>query len=484
MDKVIKKGKKKITITNDGATILEEANLEGEIRKMIKELSIGQDQEAGDGTTGVVVLTGALLEQAEKLIQKGIHPSRICEGFEHANDICMSYLEIIAESLGKQTKLYQDLLAVASTAVNSKVINRSRRRLAEICTKAVLAVSDLDRRDVNLDLIKIEGKIGGSLENTCLVNGIVIDKEFSHHQMPKEIRDVRMCIVTSPLEPPKAKIKQQIEIENLENFKDIQLAEKNFFKEMISQIKNCGANLLFCQWGFDDEGNHLLLRNKIPAVRWVSGSDIELLAMATGAQISPRFNEITTSSLGFAGKVRECIVGTDQERILIVEACSLTKSITIFLRGGSQLIINEAKRAIRDALCAVRNLIRDNRLLAGGGSTEMACSIQILNQSEKIEGLKHYILRAFSEALKVIPFVLAENSGFHPIEALSTLQGRQIIEKNPYLGIDCHGNLVSDLRKKGIFETLITKQQQIQAAVQITCAILRIDDILYTKKKF
>lgn len=481
MDKVIKESKKKIIITNDGATILEKAKVEGEIRKMIRELSIGQDQEVGDGTTGVVVLAGSLLEQAEKLIQRGIHPSRICEGFEHANDICMSYLEEIAESMGENIEILPCLLAAASTAVNSKVINRSKKRLAEICTKAVLAVSDLDRRDVNLDLIKIDGKVGGTLENTCLVNGVVIDKEFSHHQMPKEIKDARICILSSPLEPPKSKTKQKIEIETVEKYKDLELAEKNFFKDMISQIKNSGANFLICQWGFDDEGNHLLLRNKIPAVRWVSGSELELLAISTGAHISPRFNEITTSSLGFAGKIREITIGTDQERILVIEDGSQVKSVTIFVRGGSQLVINEAKRAIWDALCAIRNLIRDNRILTGGGSCEMACSIKISNQSENLEGFKHYIFNAFSEALKIIPFTLAENAGYSPIETLSNLQVKQTVEGSPYFGIGCRGKMVSDLRKDRIFETLISKQQQFQAVIQMVSAILRIDDILHAK---
>jgi len=477
MDKVIKESKKNITITNDGATILKKAKLEGEIRKMVRELSVGQDEEVGDGTTGVVILAGSLLEQAEKLIQKGIHPSRIIEGFEHANDICLSHLELISEPLGKKSDIISCLLATACTAVNSKVINRSKKRLAEICTKAVLAVSDLERRDVNLDLIKIDGKIGGSLENTTLINGIVLDKEFSHHQMPKEIKDARICILSSPLEPPKLKAKHQIEIENIQEYKNLESTEKEFFRDMISQIKNSGANILACQWGFDDEGNHLLLRNKISAIRWVSGYELELLAISTGAQISPRFNEITTSTLGFAGKIRENCIGTNQERILVIEDCSKTKSVTIFIRGGSQLIITEAKRAIRDALCAIKNLIRDNRILAGGGSSEMACSIKISNESENLDGLKHYIFNGYSEALKVIPLVLAENSGYSPIETVSTLQTQQLGYKNPKLGIDCFGNKITDLSREKIFETLVSKQQQLQIATQMANTILRIDDI-------
>jgi len=288
MDKVIRESRKNILITNDGATILDRAKIKGEIRKMIVELSMAQDNEIGDGTTGVVVLTGGLLEQAQKLLENGIHPVRICEGFEHASDMCLSYLEKISQIFDQKLEIFQNLVKAAMTAMNSKIINRSKKKLAEICVKAILAIADLRRRDVNLELIKI----GGNLEKTTLINGIIIDKEFSNPQMPKEIRDVRLSILTCPLEPAKPKSKHKIEIESVENYEDLEKVEQNYFREMINQIKASGTNLVLCQWGFDDEGNHLLLRNKLSAVRWVSGAEIELLSVSTGAQIVPRFNEI------------------------------------------------------------------------------------------------------------------------------------------------------------------------------------------------
>mmetsp|Transcript_43664 Transcript_43664/g.103772 ORF Transcript_43664/g.103772 Transcript_43664/m.103772 type:complete len:329 (+) Transcript_43664:67-1053(+) len=288
MDKVIRESRKNILITNDGATILDRAKIKGEIRKMIVELSMAQDNEIGDGTTGVVVLTGGLLEQAQKLLENGIHPVRICEGFEHASDMCLSYLEKISQIFDQKLEIFQNLVKAAMTAMNSKIINRSKKKLAEICVKAILAIADLRRRDVNLELIKI----GGNLEKTTLINGIIIDKEFSNPQMPKEIRDVRLSILTCPLEPAKPKSKHKIEIESVENYEDLEKVEQNYFREMINQIKASGTNLVLCQWGFDDDGNHLLLRNKLSAVRWVSGAEIELLLVSTGAQIVPRFNEI------------------------------------------------------------------------------------------------------------------------------------------------------------------------------------------------
>ena len=481
MDKIIKESDKQITITNDGATILNKLKFENEINSIIAELSKSQDEEIGDGTTGIVLLAATLLEQAEKLIDKGIHPTRIIEGFEHASDSCLLYLEKISRSIDKKNNIYSCLISTAMTAMNSKVINRSKKRLSEICVKAILAVSDLERKDFNFDLIKIDGKIGGNLENSTLINGIVIDKDFSHIQMPKEIKDLRISIVTSPLEPPKPKTKHRIDIENIQNFKELEHVEQKYFREMISQLKKSGTNLLMCQWGFDDEGNHLLLRNKISAVRWVSGQEIDLLAVATGAQIVPRFNELTSCTLGFAGKIRENCFGTTHDRILIIENCAKSKALTIFIRAGSDYILQEAKRAIHDSLCAVKNLIRDNRILFGGGSAEMACAIKIGNDAEKCAGLKHYILQSFSESLKIIPLVLAENAGYFSIESVSQLQNRQKNEENPFLGIECLGKGIKNMQKLRVFESLISKQQQIQMAVQISSGILRIDDVIQIK---
>lgn len=482
MDKIIKEENEDITVTNDGATIMGKLKSRNQITSIIAELSKSQDEEVGDGTTGIVLLAGNLLDQAEKLMEKGIHPTRIIEGFEHIADFCLFYLENISKSIGGKNNLFSCLLFTSMTAMNSKVINRSKKRLAEICVKAILAVVDIKRKDLNFDLIKIDGKIGGNLEDTALINGIVIDKDFSHSQMPKEINDVRIGIVTSPLEPPKPKTKHRIEIENVQNYKDLETEEKKYFKEMIFQVKKSGANLLICQWGFDDEGNHLLLRNKLSAVRWASGQEIDLLSLATGAHIVPRFNEITSSTLGFAEKIRENSFGNTRDRILVIENCAKSKAITIFIRASSDFILNEAKRAMNDALCAVKNIIRDNRVLFGGGSAEMACAIKISDEAEKCTGLKNYILQGFSESLKTIPLVLAENAGYFSIEVVSQLQIKQRKEKNPFLGVECLGNGICNMQKLKVFESLISKQQQIQMAVQICNGILRIDNLIDVRK--
>lgn len=284
--------------------------------------------------------------------------------------------------------------------------------------------------------------------------------------------------MTCPFEPPKPKSKHEIEIENVRAFKELEKTELEFFHKIISQIKKSGANVLICQWGFDDEGNHLLLRNKISAVRWVSGQDLELLAISCGAHIVPRFNEITSSTLGFSGRIREFCIGTEFDRYLIFEDCPVAKSMTIFIRGGSELIIQEAKRAMYDAMTVIRNLIRNSRIVTGGGSVEMACSIKISNEAENSVGLKHYVLSAYSEALKTIPYVLAENSGYDPIKSVNSLEKEQRENVNFNLGINCEKGTIDNMIKLRIFETLVSKQQQLQIATQMTNAILKIDDII------
>merc|ERR1712127_824777 len=234
-----------------------------------------------------------------------------------------------------------------------------------------------DRKDVDFELIKVEGKVGGKLEDTVLVKGVVVDKDFSHPQMPKVLKDVKLAILTCPFEPPKPKTKHKLDVTSVEDYKKLHEYEKEKFEEMVDQVKKTGCNLVICQWGFDDEANHLLLQRELPAVRWVGGPEIELIAIATGGRIVPRFQELTTDKLGHAGLVREITFGTTKDRMLVIEECKNSKAVTIFLRGGTKMIVDEAKRSMHDALCAVRNLVRDNRIVYGGGASEIACSIAV-----------------------------------------------------------------------------------------------------------
>jgi len=314
------------------------------------ELSKSQDNEIGDGTTGVVVLAGALLEQAQILLDKGIHPLKVADGFEKACEIAVSKVEDIATDLDIESNKHEELIKCAMTALGSKVVSKQKRKLAEIAVQAVLSVADMERRDVNFDLIKLVGKTGGSLEDTSFIEGIVIDKEFSHPQMPKEVKDAKICILTCPFEPPKLKTKHNLEIKSKEDYEKLYEIEQKYFTDMISSVKDSGANLVLCQWGFDDEANHLLMHNKLPAVRWVGGVEIELIAIATGGRIIPRFQEITPEKLGTTGNVKEVQFGTTGEKMIVIEECSNSKAVTILVRGGNKMIVAEALRCLHDAL--------------------------------------------------------------------------------------------------------------------------------------
>merc|ERR1711937_876591 len=410
MDKMIVSPDGDVTITNDGATILQQMEIENQIAKIMVQLSNSQDNEVGDGTTGVVVLAGALLEGAEKLLDRGIHPIRVADGYEMACDIAVAHLKEIADTVPFSKDNIEPLVKTCMTTLNSKVINRHNRQMAEIAVNAVLSVADLDRKDVNFELIKVDGKVGGKLQDTQLVKGIVLDKEISHSQMRKEIRDAKIAVLTCPFEPPKPKTKHKLDIDTVEKFEELHAREQEYFVDMVKKVKDAGANLVICQWGFDGEANHLLLQNDLPAVRWVGGVEIELIAIATGGRIVPRFSELSADKLGSAGLVKEICFGTTSDRMLVIEQCPNTKAVTIFIRGSSKMVCAEAERSLHDALCVIRNLVRDNRVTYGGGASEIAMSLAINEIADATKGLEQYAMRSFANALETGPMALAENS--------------------------------------------------------------------------
>lgn len=308
------------------------------VAKLLVSLSQSQDEEIGDGTTGVVVLAGALLEHAADLIDKGIHPIRIADGYDTACEIAVSKLNDISDSIPFTKQDSSNLFKVAKTSLGSKIVSKAHDQFAQIAVDAVLSVADLDRKDVDFELIKVDGKVGGPLEDTMLVKGVIVDKDFSHPQMPSEVRDAKLAILTCAFEPPKPKTKHKLDITSVEEFKKLQKYETDKFEEMIKQIKDTGANLVICQWGFDDEANHLLLTNKLPAVRWVGGPEIELIAIATNGRIVPRFEDLTKDKLGTAGLVKEMSFGTTREKMLVIEECANSRAVTIFVRGSNKMV--------------------------------------------------------------------------------------------------------------------------------------------------
>lgn len=467
-------------ISNDGATILEKMEIQHQIARLFVELSKSQDNEIGDGTTGVVVMAGSMLEQAQLLLDKGLHPIQIANGYDKACEMAVTHVKSLARELDIMQNEHENLLKCAMTALGSKVVNKYQRHLAEICVKAVLSVADMARKDVNFELIKVEGKTGGSLEDTTFVSGIVIDKDFSHPQMVKEVKDAKICILTCPFEPPKPKTKHTAEIQSAEDYHKLYMQEQKYFVDMVQRVKESGANVVLCQWGFDDEANHLLMQNKLAAVRWVGGCEIELLAIATGARIVPRFSEITPQKLGAAKLVKELSFGTTNDKMMVIEGGKDSRAVTILVRGGSKTVVDEAKRSIHDALCVVRNMVVNNMIVPGGGAVELSCALAVAAEAPKITTAEQYAVRSFADALEVIPLALAENSGFSPIEYVGTLRAKQVAEKNPALGVDCLRKGSNDMFVQGVYEPMKGKIQQFQLASQVVKMILKIDDVIAT----
>ncbi|CAE8598395.1 unnamed protein product [Polarella glacialis] len=478
MDKMVVGPDGDVIVTNDGATILEKMDVDHHIAKLLVELSKSQDDEIGDGTTGIVVIAGALLDGAMDLIEKGIHPLRIATGYEKACSIAVQRVEEIARKVDIHADDGEALKKAARTALGSKVVSGRKDQLAKICVQAVLAVADLSRLDVNFDLIKVEGKVGGKLEDTHLIHGIVIDKDFSHPQMPKVVNDAKMCILTCPFEPPKPKTKHKLDIRSGEDYKKMYEIEQAYFRTQIQHIKNAGCNLVICQWGFDDEANHLLYQAGLPAVRWVGGVELELIAIATGGRIVPRFEEITAEKLGKAGIVREITFGTTKDTMLVIEGCDKSKAVTVLVRGGNQMVVDEAKRCLHDANCCVRNLIRDPRVVPGGGASEMAASLAVLSAADQEQTIDQYSMKAFAQALDTIPMALAENSGLSSIGEMATVKGLQETTQNAWHGVDCMQVGTTDMWEQSVYEACASKCSQLRLATQVVKMILKIDDVI------
>lgn len=482
MDKMIVGQDGDLTITNDGATILQKLDTSNEIARLVVQLSSAQDEEIGDGTTGVVVLAGALLNEAEALLDRGLHSLRIADGFEIACQAAVQRLEQLAERLdidpSKEKALYRK---VAASSLNSKIVNRVKSEFAELVTDAVLSVKD-ERGDVNFDLIKLETKIGGDLRDTRLIHGLVLDKDFSHYQMPKELKNPKILVTIAPFEPPRPKTKHKVDVSSAKQYDELHTLEQEFFKEQVALCKASGADLVCSQWGFDDEANHLLMEAGLNAVRWVGGVELELLAIATGTQICPRFEDAPSIELGTAACVKEVQFGTSKDRMLVIEGCPVSRAVTLFIRGGNTMVLEEAKRSVYDALCTIRNIVRDPTIVYGGGSAEIAAAKAVREVGDQTSGVEQYPVRAFADALESIPLALAENSGLPPVPSLAAAK-RAHAEGNPFVGVDCMNAGTADMKEQGVYECLASKVQQVRLATQVVKMILKIDDVIATKEQ-
>ncbi len=479
MDKMLVDTLGDVTITNDGATILKEIDVQHPAAKMMVEISKATDNEVGDGTTSVVILAGALIEKAEDLISKDVHPTIIVDGYRKSAQKAIEILNKIAQKVNGNEN--NELFKVAKTSMQTKLVSKEADDLAQIVVKAVLQVSDkLDTKyKVDIDDVKVEKKAGGSLKNTTLIQGIVLDKEVVHGGMPKRIENAKIALLNSALEIEKTEFDAKINISSPDQMKMFLEEENKMLKDMVDKIKNAGANVVVCQKGIDDISQHYLAKYNILTVRRVKESDMTKLARATAARIVNNIDDLTTENLGSADLVEERKVETD--KWVFVEGCKHPKSVTILIRGGSQRVVDEAERSIHDALMVTKDVLEKPYIVAGGGSPEAYVAGKLREWTSTLSGREQLAAEKFADALEVIPITLAENAGMDPIDATTDLRAKQS-KGSKWMGVDIKSAKITDISKLDIFEPLSVKEQIIKSATEVASMILRIDDVIASSK--
>ncbi|KAB2946777.1 MAG: thermosome subunit [Candidatus Methanoperedens nitroreducens] len=478
MDKMLVDSMGDIVITNDGATILKEMDIEHPAAKMIVEVAKTQDDEVGDGTTTAAVLAGEFLKNAEELLEMGVHPTVIASGYRLASIKAKEILQTLAKKVTSDDK--DLLLKIAATAITGKGAEASKDVFANLTVNAILAVVDIEngKKVVDVDDIKVEKKVGGSVEDSQLIEGMVIDKERVHTNMPKKITDARILLINEALEIKKTEVDAEISIKSPDQLQLFLDQEEQMIHDMVTKVINSGANVLFVQKGIDDIAQHYLAKAGIYAARRVKKSDMDKLARATGAKILTSLKEITDSDLGKAGLVEEKKIG--DEAMTYVTECHNPKAVSIILRGGTEHVADEAERALHDALRVVGVAIEDETLVAGGGSPEIELALRLREYASTLKGREQLAVAKFAEALEVIPRTLAENAGLDPINMLVEMRSQH--EKgNKTAGLNVFTGKVVDMWKEGVVEPLRVKTQAISSGTEAATMILRIDDVLSSK---
>jgi thermosome len=481
MDKMLVSDLGDIVITNDGATILEEMNVDHPAAKLMVEIAKTQDKEVGDGTTTSVVIAGNLLRKAGELLDQNIHPTVVIKGYELASKKAEETLNKLAEPVGPADK--EILNKIALVAMGSKGIGSEdeKKKIATIISDAVMQVSETKngKHVVDLDLIKIEKKAGGEVMDTELIRGVLIDKEVVHSGMPKSVKDAKILLLDTALEIEKTETDAKIEITSPENMTAFLQQEEKMMKEMVEKIAATKANVVFCQKGVDDLVQHFLAKKGIMAVRRVKKSDMEKLSRATGATLASSLEGLKESDLGFAGTVEERKISG--EAMLFVEKCKDPKSVTIFVRGGTDHVVSEVERAVVDARGAVSSALQDGKYVVGGGSVEMAISRELQSYAMQIGGREQLAIQAFADSLEAIPRALAENAGMDVIDTIVALRNKHKEKDGRAVGVDVLAGKVGDLRALGIYEPAKVKKQAISSATETARLILRIDDIISSR---
>ena len=481
-----------VTITNDGATILKEIEVQHPAAKMMVEVTKSVDNEVGDGTTSVVVLAGALLEKAEELINKNVHATVIVDGYKKASEKAIYVLREISTRIDPKDK--DDLIRVARTTMASKMVSGQSAALANIVVDAVLRVAEEHESEenegrgsssrkskykVDIDNIKVEKKAGASINDTRLIQGIVLDKEVTHGGMPKRIENARIALLNCPLEVEKPEFDTKLNINTPGQMQRFIDEENNLLKSMVDKISSAGANVVLCQKGIDDMVQHYLARAGIPAVRRIKESDMSKLAKATGSTMITNVNEITSTDLGNAQLVEERQVETD--RWVFIEGCKNPRAVSILLRGGSQRVVDEAERSVHDALMTIKDVVEYPYVVPGGGAPEAVLSQRIRQWSNSLEGRAQLAAEQFADAIETIPLVLAENAGMDPIDTQVQLRAK-ISSNKPKYGIDVVNKRIADMTAKDVYEPLAVKEHIVNAATEVASMILRIDDVIAASK--
>jgi len=475
LDKMLVDSLGDVTITNDGATILKEIDAQHPAAKMMVEVSKTIDTEVGDGTTSSVVFAGALLEKAEKLLEKDVHSTVIVDGYQAAAEKSLELLAGFAKSVKPDDQ--ESLIKIAKTSMQSKLISEDSEPLSKLVVGAILKIAEKngDVYSVDLDNLKVEKKSGASIQDTALIKGIVLDKEIVHSGMPTKIQNAKIALVNAALEVEKTEMSAEIRISDPTQMQMFLEEENRMLKEMVTKLHNAGTNVLICQKGIDDISQHYLAKHGILAVRRVKESDMTKLAKATGGRITTNLDDITEKDLGYADLVQQKKVETD--KWVFIEGCKNPHSVTILIRGGSQRVVDEVDRSIHDSLMVVKDVIETPSIVTGGGSAEAYLAGQLNEYADSFDGREQLAIKQYAEALESIPLTIAENAGMDPINTIISLRAKQNSGKKGS-GINARESKIGDMNSLNILEPLVVKEQIIKSATETACMILRIDDVI------
>jgi thermosome len=468
-----------VTITNDGATILDEIEVQHPAAKMLVQVAKAQDAETGDGTTSAVILCGELLKQAQGLISSGVHPTVIISGYRKAVEKSVEVLEGMSIECTRKDRT--KLLQICYTSMASKLIAESKEHLAPIAVDAVLQVAEETNSKIiaDIDHIKVEKKEGGSVSDTVLVRGVIIDKEIVHSEMPRKISGAKLALVNAAMEVEKTEMDAEIRITDPEQMKAFLDEEQRMLKNIAEKIKDLGANVVFGQKGIDDKVQHYLAKEGIIAVRRIKKSDMEALARATGGRVVSSIDHLTKDDLGECDLVEERKIGDD--KMVFVEGCKDPKSVSVLLRGGTERVVDEAERAFHDAISVVRDAVEDGKIVPGGGAPEAAVASKLREYAATLKGREQIAVNKFADAIDIIPKTIAENAGHDPIDLLVAIRSDHGAGKTT-MGVDVIGGKSKDMVKAGVLEPLRVKTHAIRSAAEAASLILRIDDVIAAKR--